>query len=239
MLAGRDVKARGLRIVDHDAIGAAVDPALVRIASDIEAAGADVAAAVARVPFGRRKGGDIDLLAGHDVLENWAIADVSRRDARHCAQEAGAEAFAQLELAQFGGEAERHVLALAAEEVDQDAASFDRPRHLVEDETGRSIVMHGHARDHANVLLPGKPAHVLDLAQLARLLEPLPQIIVSEPRLDIRARRGIGALRGASRGAHGISLCRHHVLSTTARTVVKCSGNDISKCPLAQTARAE
>src|SRR5262249_33052311 len=53
VLARRDVEARGLGVVDHHAIGAAVDPALVGIAGDVEAAGTDVAAAVGRVPFGR------------------------------------------------------------------------------------------------------------------------------------------------------------------------------------------
>src|SRR5262249_49994188 len=65
VLAGRDVEARGLGVVDHHAIGAAVDPALVGIAGDVEAAGADVAAAVVRVPFGRREGGDVDVVSGH------------------------------------------------------------------------------------------------------------------------------------------------------------------------------
>src|SRR5439155_13160754 len=69
VLAGRDVKAGGPGVVDHHPVGAAIDPALVRVAGDVEAAGADVAAAVAGVPDRRRKAGDVDLVASHDVLE--------------------------------------------------------------------------------------------------------------------------------------------------------------------------
>src|SRR5262249_16512898 len=36
MLARRDVEARGLGVMDHHAIGAAIDPALVGIAGDVE-----------------------------------------------------------------------------------------------------------------------------------------------------------------------------------------------------------
>src|SRR5262249_33179259 len=167
VLAGRDVEARGLGVVDHHAIGAAVDPALVGIAGDVEAAGADVAAAVGRVPFGCGEGGDVDVVSGHDVLENRTIVDVSGRDARHRPHEIGAEPFAQFDLAEIGGKAEHHVLALAAEEVDQHPAAFDRPRHLTEHEAGRAIVV-DHAGDHADILLPAEAAHVLDLAELYR-----------------------------------------------------------------------
>src|SRR5262245_36199366 len=80
-------------------------------------------------------------------------------------QKTGAEAFAQLELAQFGGKAERHVFAFAAEEIDQHAAALDRSRHRVEDETGRAVLVHRHARDYADILLPRQAAHVLDLAE--------------------------------------------------------------------------
>src|SRR5262249_5146068 len=63
VLAGRDVEARRLGIVDHHPIGAAVDPALIGIAGDVEAAGTDVAAAVVGVPFRRRESRDVDVIA--------------------------------------------------------------------------------------------------------------------------------------------------------------------------------
>ena len=208
MLARRDVEARGLGVVDHHAIGAAVDPALIGIAGDVEAAGADVAAAVGRVPFGRGEGGDVDVVSGHDVFENRAVIDVFGRDAPHRPDEIGAEPLAQIDLAEIGRKAERHVLALAAEEIDQHPAAFDRPRHLLEHEAGRAVVVRRRARDHADVLLPGEAAQLLDLAELARLFEPLTQIVVAKPRLEIRSRRRVHN-RGADRGAHGVSWCGH------------------------------
>ena len=68
VLAGRDVEAERLLVVDHDAVGAAIDPAVVGIAHDVVAAGADIAAAVLRVPLRRREFGDVDVVALHDVL---------------------------------------------------------------------------------------------------------------------------------------------------------------------------
>src|SRR6476646_5924785 len=192
VLAGRDVEACGLGVVDHHAIGAAVDPALVGIAGDVEAAGPDVAPAIGGVPFRRGKACDVDVVAGHDILEDRTIVDIFGRDARHRSHEAGAEAFAELELGEVGGKAERHVLALAAEEVDQHAASIDRVRHLVEDEAGCAVVVHRDAGHHADVLLPVEPADILDLAQPARLVEPLPQIVIGQ----LRRRIGRGATIG-------------------------------------------
>ena len=125
VLAGRDVEARGLGVVDHHAIGAAIDPALVGIAGDVEAAGADVAAAVAWRAIAAPGNVVMSIVvAGHDVLRS---SGRRRRISAGCAScrrhEVGAEAFAQLDLGQVGREAERHVLALAAEEVDQHAAA--------------------------------------------------------------------------------------------------------------------
>ena len=211
MLAGRDVKARGPGVVDHHPVGAAIDPALVRVAGDVEAAGADVAAAVAGVPDRHREAGDVDFVAAHDVLEDRTVGDVCGRDARHRPHEIAAEAFAQLDLGEIGREAERHILALTTEEVDQQAAALDGARHLIEHEAGRAVLVHRHARDEADVLLPGEPAHLFHLAEPARLVEPLAQIVVGEPRRDVRA--GRADVRGRSdRTAHGVGLARHEFL---------------------------
>ena len=55
VLAGLDEHAERLLVVHHDAIGAEIDPVAVEILGDDEAFGADVVAAVVRVPFRRRK----------------------------------------------------------------------------------------------------------------------------------------------------------------------------------------
>src|SRR3954469_19850050 len=224
MLSGRDVETRGPGVMDHHAIGPAVDPALVGIAGDVEAAGADIAAAVAGVPFRRGKAGDVDVVAGHHVLEDRTVVDVFGRDARHRPHEAGAKTFAELQLAEAGREAERHVLALAAEEVDQHAAARDRPWHIVEDEAGRAVVVHRDAGPHADILLPRQPAHLLDLAEPARLVEPLPQVVIDQVRLRIG-----GAVGGRADPiaddpiAVGVGLRRHETSwSGTRRHVVAC-----------------
>jgi hypothetical protein len=118
--------------VDHDPVGAAIDPALVGIARDVEAAGADIAPAVGGMPFRRRKPGEIDRLAGQDVFEDRAVRDIFGGDARHRSEVIGAETLAQLDLGEPGREPQRHVLALAAEEVDQHPAAFDGSGYLPE-----------------------------------------------------------------------------------------------------------
>src|SRR5262249_14841396 len=207
VLARRDVEPGGLGVMDHHALGAAIDPPLIGIGGDVEAAGADVAAAVGRVPFGRGEDRDVNVVPPHHVLENRTVVDVFGRDARHRPEEIGAKPFAELDLAQIGGKAERHVLALAAEEVDQHAAAFDRPRHFGKHETRRAVVVRRDARDHADVIFPGEPVHVLDFAELARLLEPLPQVVIGKPRLDIRA---------CTRCRFRMSLCGHFVLQAAS-----------------------
>jgi hypothetical protein len=153
--------------VDHDAIGAAIDPTLIRLAGDVEAASAYVTPAVGLVPLRHRELGNVDVVASHHILEDRAVSDVFGRDARHRPDEIGAEPFAQLDLAEIRRKAERHVLALAAEEVHQHTAALKRAGDVVEHEAGRPIVVQRHFGDHADVALPGKPTHLLDLAERA------------------------------------------------------------------------
>jgi hypothetical protein len=175
------------------------------------------------VPFRRGKAGDVDVVAGHDILEDRTIVDIFGRDARHRSHEAGAEAFAELELGEVGGKAERHVLALAAEEVDQHSAAIDRVRHLVEDEAGCAVVVHRDAGHHADVLLPVEPADILDLAQPARLVEPLPQIVIGQPRRRIGRGATIGGRAARIAGdaiVLGVGLRGHETSrSGTCRTM--------------------
>ena len=141
--------------MDHDAVGAAIDPAVVGIAHDVVAAGADIAAAVLRVPLRRREFGDVDGVALHDVLHHRAGVDEFRRDALEHAGVIDAKAFAQLQLGQLGGKSERHVLALAGEEIDQEAAALERAGHVLEHEARRVVGVRRHFGDHADILLVG------------------------------------------------------------------------------------
>src|ERR1700738_1394548 len=65
--------------------------------------------------------------------------------------------------------------------------------------TKQGALSAGGATPATDVRRPGEPAHILDLAELARLLEPFPQIVVDDPRRDVgRGNRDRGI-------AHGIS----------------------------------
>ena len=206
VLAGRDVEAERLLVVDHHAVGAAIDPALVRIAHDVVAAGADVAAAVLRVPLRRRKFGDVDRIAGHDVLHHRAGFDEFRRDALHVRPVVGAETIAQLDLRQLSREAERHVLALAVEEIEEEAAALDRARHVVEHEARRVVGVRGHFRHHADVALPGETLDLFDFAELLRLFEPFAQIVIGQMRRRVRAHPGRSGRTTADLSCHRIGL---------------------------------
>jgi hypothetical protein len=56
--------------MDHDPVGAAIDPALVRIARDVVAAGAYIASAIRVMPLGGGKFQDVHIVAAHDVLHD-------------------------------------------------------------------------------------------------------------------------------------------------------------------------
>ena len=125
VFARRNVEAQRLLIVDHHPVGAAIDPAGVRITRDVITSSANVASAVGMMPLRRRESGDVNVLTGHHVLHDWPVIDVSRRNTLHLGGVMDAESFAQLHLGQIGRKAERHVLALAAKKIHQDSATFD------------------------------------------------------------------------------------------------------------------
>jgi hypothetical protein len=125
----------------------------------------------------------------------------------------GAERLGELELGQVGGKAQRHVLALAAEEVDQQAAAFERSRDLAEDHAGRVLVMQDQLGRHADVLFPGQAFDFAQFAELARLLRPFAQIAIENARFDIgpavRARRAMAA-DGSAHPIGRFVLLGHH-----------------------------
>jgi hypothetical protein len=220
VLAGRDVEAERLLVVGHHAVGAAIDPTFVGIARDVEAAGPDIAAAVGLMPLRRGKPGDVDVVPLHDVLEHRAVGDVFRRNALEVGHVVGAELLAQIELGQIAREAERHVLALAAEEVDEHAAALQASRDIFEDEAGRRVVVQGQFGHHADVLLPRQTFDLLDLAEISRRVDPRAQIHIGNARLDIGSagRDRFSFAVGPDRRAHCVGLFdtrRHHALPDT------------------------
>ncbi len=213
VLAWRDVEADGLLVVDHYAVGAAVDPALVRIAGDVEAAGADIATPVGVVPFRCWKDRDVDCIARDRVLENWSVVHVARRNALQVGHVVRAEGLAQLELGEVARKSERHALALPAEEVHKNLAALERAGHIAEEDAGRVLVVQNDLGCHADILLPRQAIRLADLAELARLLDPLTQVAIGERRAQIGDRcAGHGA---ADRFAHAVRIgfMSHHCAS--------------------------
>ncbi len=193
MLAGRDIKAHRLPVVNHDPVGAAVDPSFVGIARDIEAAGPDVATPVVGVPFRRRKDGDINGLPGDHVLEHRAVVDVTRRDALEVGHVVLAECLAEFKLRKVKRKAESHPLASAGEKVDQHLAARERARNILENDAGGIFVVQDHLGGLADVGLPGQALHVAHFAKLARFLDPLPQVGVGDLWAEIRDGHGAEA----------------------------------------------
>ena len=76
VVRGRDVGGDGVPVVHHRAVGAEVDPAGVRVGVDVDAAGADVAPAVVRVPERDRKARDIHVVAFKVVFKYRPVVDI-------------------------------------------------------------------------------------------------------------------------------------------------------------------
>ncbi len=71
-----------VRSVDLDAIDRGVDPAVVGIAHDDEAAGADIGAAIIGVPHRRGKLVERDIAAAHGIFEPCCLGGLDRRARR-------------------------------------------------------------------------------------------------------------------------------------------------------------
>ena len=68
--------------MDLDAIDRGIDPAVVGIAHDHEAAGADIGAAIIGVPHRRGKPVESDVAAAHGIFEPGRLCDLDRRPRR-------------------------------------------------------------------------------------------------------------------------------------------------------------
>src|SRR5688572_3595839 len=73
VLARRNIKSQLVLVVDHDPISAVIDPALVGIARNIDAASAYITTAVFVVPKWRRKFKHVDIAVLVDVIEQRAF----------------------------------------------------------------------------------------------------------------------------------------------------------------------
>src|SRR5579859_7443469 len=75
LFARRNKKAQLIAIMNHDAIRAQIDPALVRVARDVHRAGADVTSAIKFMPLGSGKLVHINVFAFENVFHHRAVFD--------------------------------------------------------------------------------------------------------------------------------------------------------------------
>ena len=170
---------RGL-VVHHGAVGAGVEPVLLRVAGDAVGAGADVAAAVLLVPDRRGELGDVDGVAGQHVLEDRAVVDDLVRDRLLLLQVGLAEAVGQLPFGQVIGKAERHVAADAGEHVEQHAEALGAARDVVEHHAGAVLGAQDRLGGEPDVLLPVRALDVAHLAEQLGAREPFAQVVVGD-----------------------------------------------------------
>ena len=177
MLAGRDIEADAFRVVHHDPVGTAIDPAGLWITGDVEAPRADIAAAIVRIPERSREFRHVDVIVLEDVFEDRAVTNDLVRDGLKILGMPMVRA-REFELVEMFREAQRQVLAGACEPVDEQAEAFRTAIDLVE-YNGRSALVVAHDLNHlANVSMPVDPAYDLEIAHLLDRHDPVAQILV-------------------------------------------------------------
>ncbi len=187
VMARRHDEADALLVVHLRAIGPGVEPVLLGIARDAVGAGADIAPAVLLVPDGRREFLDIDILAQHHVLEHRPVGhDLVRHEARRL-QIGLAIGLAQLPFVQVVGKAHRHVAARAGEDVEEHAETLGAARDVVEHDARAVLGAQDRLGGEPDILLPRRARDIAHLAQTPRIVEPLAQIVILDPPLDVAA----------------------------------------------------
>ena len=181
MLAGRNVEPDRRLVVDHDSIGADINPIRIGIAGHVEAAGSDITPAIVLVPQRCRKLEDVDRVPGHDVLEDRAVLDHLVRDRGiGSGAVASEERLTEFDLGEIGGKAQRHVLTRIAEEISEDTVALGKTGNFVEQRGRGSFLVLQKLGGKANILLPAGPVYPAQLAQPVRLLDPFAQVGISD-----------------------------------------------------------
>ena len=192
VLARRHPQPDRVLVVDHDAIGADVDPLVLGIAHDDQVAGADEAPAVELVQQRRRKLHQIDLAVAVDVLEHRPAVDIGRRNEveglhavavrAHHVERMGRRRQPEGEREALGrvGHARQdaEVLRVSGDVLEQDRRRRDGPGVI------------DHFRHGAHFEIPVAPRYPLQLADALGARDPLPQVAVG-----VRERAGTNRVR--------------------------------------------
>ena len=178
VLPWRDVDRHVTSVLHLDAIGPDVDPVAVRILEDVADAGAEVPAAVERMPL---RGGEfehVDVLAAQHVLEDGAVLHEPRGHAPVRLGETE-ELVHERPPLDVDGKPERERQASARRvRVHEDAVAGGIARDVVEEDRGRVVGVVEHLRDAADVLLPGRAPDVAHLSERPRLRDPVAEVLV-------------------------------------------------------------
>src|SRR5215467_10098985 len=186
VLAWRDVVAETHAVMDHDAVGAQVDPAVVRIAGDVERAGPDVPATVQRVPLRGGEHRHVDVSAREHVLEHGAVLDFLGRH-RGEAPDLLSPRFGHLHAASAEGKAQGQRDAVGrAEAVYQDLEPRVVARDLFEQGGRRLCRVLQHVGGGPDLLIGSGATDTPQLPEAIHGLQPLAQAAVDEA---LRSRR--------------------------------------------------
>ncbi len=196
VLAGRDVHAHALGVVDHDAVRPEVDPVAVRVLQDVDDAGPDVPAAVERMPLRGRELEHVDVAAAQHVLENGPVL--------HDARCHGAAFLRELEervherpALDVERQAEREREALPRRvRVHEDALAVRVARDVVEEDGGGIVGVVEHLGDASDVLFPAGAAHLAQLAQWPDAVDPFAQVAVLQVLSSPRSRMPLARAQG-------------------------------------------
>ena len=193
MLPGHEQQAHRVPRLDHRPVGADVDPALLGVDGDAEAPGADVAAAVVRVPLGGGELHDVDIVAGEDVLEHRPVVHHHVGQPPLHLDVVFEEGLAELLLGEVLGKPQCHVPALAGERVDQDSKALGTAGDLVEEHRGAVVDADDRVGGQADVFFPTRPGDGAQLAQGVGPGHPLAEIVVRESGFHVGDRGHVSA----------------------------------------------
>jgi len=177
VLARRDVEAELVAVVDHHPVAAQVHPAVIGIARDVEAAGADVAAAVVLVPLRRGEDRHVDVRAALHVLEDRAVLHLDRGDRRDALRHPLLPRPDQILGRGFRVEAEREREAWEpAERVREHPEAFLVAGDLVEQESRGAVDTAGQLGGHPDLVLGAGAPDDPQFAHCVHACQPIPQI---------------------------------------------------------------
>jgi hypothetical protein len=191
VLARGDVVAHLLLVVDHHAVRPAVDPPIVGVAGHVEAARSQVAAAVVRVPLGRRELQDVHIVAGHDVLHDRAIRHLHVGEGIEIVEPL-APRLLHLRQGHVVGDPQREGDAgVGVERVDQDAKPRGVARNVVEEGGRRAHRVVQHVRCLPDVLIDVGALDGSHEPHGVDLLDPVTQIRVRQVTPSGSAGKGL------------------------------------------------